>query len=137
MEKNPSLYDITIKGIVTDILDGKRSLKDLKKMPECLENAVMKRLEPFDKYLWQEKILESAITIAIKKSKDVSGDWQKFYDSDGYRDFHEVFYIRHHEHEDEEDYIEVNQFDSEFYYTYQKVFHEMFPDPELEIDDNW
>ncbi len=70
------------------------------------------------------------------------GDWQKFYDEDGYRDFHEVFYINHHEHEDEEDYIEINQFDSEFYYTYQKVFHKMYPDPELEDldlerDDYW
>jgi len=126
-----SLYDITIDRIVSDILSGEKSLKDLKQMPRSLEAAVMVKLEPFDKYHWQEKILESAITIAFDKSKDIMGDWQKFYDEEGCRDFHEVIYIKHNEHIEEDDYIEINQFDNEFYYTYQKVFHKMFPDPEF------
>jgi hypothetical protein len=133
MDDTPrSLFDITVDGIVSDILIKKKSIKELKILPKSLEVAVMERLAPIDKYHWQEKILESAVTIAFEKSKDIMGDWQKFYDEDGYRDFHEVIYIKHHEHIDEEDYIEVNQFDTEFYYTYQKVFHKMFPDPEFE-----
>ena len=133
MDDSPrSLFDITVDGIVSDILSNKKTIKELKLLPHSLEVAVMERLAPIDKYRWQEKILESAIEIAFKKSVDIGGDWQKLYDEDGYRDFHEVIYIKHREHEDEEDYIEINQFDNEFYSTYQKVFHKMFPDPEFE-----
>ena len=133
MDDSPrSLFDITVDGIVSDILSNKKSIKELKQLPHSLEVAVMERLAPIDKYRWQEKILESAIEIAFNKSLDIGGDWQKFYDEDGYRDFHEVIYIKHSEHEDDEDYIEINQFDNEFYSTYQKVFHKMFPDTEFE-----
>ena len=133
MDDTPrTLFDITVDGIVSDILSKKKTIKELKLLPKSLEIKVMERLAPIDKYRWQEKILESAIEIAFNKSVDIGGDWQKFYDEDGYRDFHEVIYIRHREHEDEEDYIEINQFDNEFYSTYQKVFHKMFPDPEFE-----
>ena len=136
MDDSPrSLFEITVDGIVSDILSNKKSIKELKQLPHSLEVAVMDRLAPIDKYRWQERILESAIEIAFKKSVDIGGDWQKFYDEDGYRDFHEVIYIKHREHEDEEDYIEINQFDNEFYSTYQKVFHKMFPDPEFEDMD--
>ena len=62
-------------------------------------------------------------------------NYKNIYDEWGYRDFHEVIYIKHKEHDDEEDYIEINQFDNEFYSTYQKVFHKMFPDPEFEDMD--
>ena len=124
-----SLYDITIDTIVSDILSGKKSLKSIKSLPESLENAILKRIEPIDKYIWQQKILESAIQITFSKCFDVAGDWQKFYDEEGCRDFHEVIYFKHSE---QEDYIEVNQFDNEFYYTYQQVLHKMYPDPELE-----
>lgn len=136
MNDNPrSLFNITVDGIVSDILSNKKSIKELKLLPHSLEVEVMERLAPIDKYRWQEKILESAIEIAFKKSVDIGGDWQKFYDEWGYRDFHEVIYIKHKEHDDDEDYIEINQFDNEFYSTYQKVFHKMFPDPEFEDMD--
>jgi len=132
-----SLYDITTDRVVSDILAGKTSLKTLKQMPKSLETKILSLLEPIDRYRWQQLILESAVTIAFEKSKAIMGDWQKFYDMDGCRDFHEVIYINHHEQEDDEDYIEINQFNSEFYYTYQQIFHKMYPDPELDINSEW
>lgn len=124
---------MSVDKIVSDILANKITPKQIQGLPESLEMEVMSRVEKIDRYRWQEKIMESLATIAFQKSEHCEGIWQKFYDEDGCRDFHEVFYIEHKEHDDEEDFIEINKFDNEFYSIYQNVFYKMYPDPDLEI----
>lgn len=130
-----TLYEMSIDKIVHDILTNKITIKQLQGLPESLEQEVMIRVEKVDRYRWQEKIMESLVTIAFQKSEHCEGIWEKFYDEYGCRDFHQVFYIEHKEHDDEEDFVEVNQFDNEFYSIYQKVFYKLYPDPDLEFEE--
>ncbi len=141
-----TLFDTTLKEIVTMVHKKELSLRDVGKLDRTSEIAVMEKLLKYDHQLWKNNMMKSLAHIELVKCHEYHVEWEKIY-IDGMRDFMEVIYILHDgdekylteeelewtEDEFEDDYvpvIPVKKIDiyHEHYHSYQDAIHRLHND---------
>lgn len=95
-----SLEDIALKSIIKQVKKNEVSLRELhKKLNMYNFEAVLNHLYDYDLNICRDKLYNSLIEIESRRWKDVSINFNKYYDEAGYRDWYEDIEIIYDDNE--------------------------------------
>ena len=110
------------------VINGKIPYKNLGNVliPSC-KSLVQDLLIEYDREQCRKKLMAPLVKLELKGADECFGEWEKFYDKDGNKDFAQVLYIQRGKIK------KITPWNSPFYDEYIEAYREMFPEDEEEL----